>query len=213
VIYPRRVTLEEIAHDIRTHTGCGSEICETCQNFVPGEGPPDARLVIVGEAPGAREEATGRPFVGPAGKMLDALLADAGLARDEVFITNVLKARPPGNRDPQAPEVAHHRPWLDAQLAIIDPELIVPLGRHALRHFDRSAQISQVHGSLIGERLFPLYHPAAGLHNPRLRATLSADAAALGAHLMTSRHRAGRLDRWPPPSDPAADSSPTRPVR
>jgi DNA polymerase len=207
------VTLDEIAHEIRTHTGCGSEICETCQNFVPGEGPADARIVVVGEAPGAREELTGRPFVGAAGKLLDGLLAEAGLAREDVFITNVLKARPPGNRDPSAPEIAHHRPWLDAQLAVIDPELIVPLGRHALRHFDRGAQISTVHGTRIGERLFPLYHPAAALHNPRLRTTLSADAERLGAHLMTTRHRASSLGPWPRPSDHAAASSPTRPAR
>jgi len=183
------VTLEDIAQDIRTHRGCGSEPCETCQNFVPGEGPQDARVVVVGEAPGASEDRSGRPFVGNAGRLLDRLLEEAGLARDEVFITNVVKARPPGNRDPKAAEVAHHRPWLEAQLALIDPELIVPLGRHALRHFAPDAQISKVHGTLVGDRLFPLYHPAAALHNPRLRDTLLEDARALGAQLMTSRHR------------------------
>jgi uracil-DNA glycosylase len=177
------MTLDEIAQDIRTHRGCGSEPCETCTNVVPGEGSVDARVVVVGEAPGAKEDASGRPFVGPAGRLLDALLAEAGLARDAVFITNVIKARPPGNRDPRAAEVAHHRPWLDAQLALIEPDLIVPLGRHALRHFAPDAQISQVHGTRLGEGLFPLYHPAAALHNPRLRETLLADARALGAAL------------------------------
>jgi uracil-DNA glycosylase family 4 len=178
-----RMTLDEISEEIRAHRGCGSEPCETCTNFVPGEGAADARVVVVGEAPGAREDATGRPFVGPAGKLLDGLLAEAGLLREDVFITNVVKARPPGNRDPRAAEVAHHRPWLEAQLGAIEPELIVPLGRHALRHFAPDAQISEVHGTRVGERLFPLYHPAAALHNPRLRETLSADARALGAEL------------------------------
>lgn len=177
------MTLEEIAEEIRSHVPCGFEICEAATNLVPGEGSADAEVVIVGEAPGAREDLTGRPFVGAAGKLLDALLAEAGLEREQVFITNVVKARPPGNRDPRAPEVAHHRPWLDAQLAAIRPALVVPLGRHALKHFAPGAQISQVHGRRLGDDLFPLYHPAAALHNPRLRATLLEDARALGAAL------------------------------
>ncbi len=177
------MTLEQIAEEIRSHTGCGSEPCETCTSFVPGEGSPDADVVIVGEAPGAREDATGRPFVGPAGRLLDGLLAEAGLERRHVFITNVVKARPPGNRDPRAAEVAHHRPWLEAQLAVIRPRLVVPLGRHALRHFAPDARIGEAHGTLVGEGLFPLYHPAAALHNPRLRETLLRDARALGAAL------------------------------
>jgi uracil-DNA glycosylase family 4 len=179
----RAGTLEEIAEEIRSHVPCGFEICEAATNLVPGEGSADAEVVIVGEAPGAREDLTGRPFVGAAGKLLDALLAEAGLEREQVFITNVVKARPPGNRDPRAPEVAHHRPWLDAQLAAIRPALVVPLGRHALKHFAPGAQISQVHGRRLGDDLFPLYHPAAALHNPRLRATLLEDARALGAAL------------------------------
>ncbi|HWV86651.1 MAG TPA: uracil-DNA glycosylase [Capillimicrobium sp.] len=177
------MTLEDIAREIRGHGGCGFEPCETCTNLVPGEGPDSARVVVVGEAPGAREDASGRPFVGSAGRLLDALLVEAGLARDAVFITNVVKARPPGNRDPRADEVAHHRPWLEAQLDVIEPALIVPLGRHALRHFAPDARIGEVHGARVGERLFPLYHPAAALHNPRLRETLLADARALGAEL------------------------------
>lgn len=180
------MTLDEIAEEIRSHVPCGFEICEAATNLVPGEGSADAEIVVVGEAPGAREDKTGRPFVGNAGKLLDTLLAEAGLAREQVFITNVVKARPPGNRDPKAPEVAHHRPWLEAQLAVVEPKLIVPLGRHALKHFAPDAQISQVHGTRVGDDLFPLYHPAAALHNPRLRETLLEDARALGAALGTS---------------------------
>ena len=151
--------------------------------MVPGEGDPDANIMIVGEAPGANEDKEGRPFVGRAGKLLDELLAEAGLEREQVYITNVVKARPPGNRDPRADEVAHHMPWLEAQLAIIQPRLVVPLGRHALAHFTDGAKISEVHGTEITERgrtLFPLYHPAAALHNQSLRGTLFEDARALG---------------------------------
>jgi len=175
--------LEDLHEEIRTHGGCGFEPCESATNMVPGEGDPNADIMIVGEAPGASEDKQGRPFVGRAGKLLDELLAAAGLERADVYITNVVKARPPGNRDPRADEVAHHMPWLEAQLALIQPRLIVPLGRHALAHFSDGAKISEVHGSEITERgrtLFPLYHPAAALHNQSLRGTLFEDARALG---------------------------------
>jgi DNA polymerase len=142
--------------------------------------------MLVGEAPGANEDAQGRPFVGRSGKLLDELLAEAGLERDDVYITNVVKARPPGNRDPRADEVAHHMPWLETQLALIRPRLVVPLGRHALRHFAPDAKISEVHGRPLraGARaLFPLYHPAAALRGRALRETLFEDARALPAAL------------------------------
>src|SRR3954462_5024069 len=115
--------LAAIAAEIRTHAGCGFEVCLTCRNFVPGEGDPCAEVVIVGEAPGATEDAEGRPFVGRAGRLLDEVLAEAGLRRGEVWIPNVVKARPPGTRDPRAPEVAHHWPWLERELAAIGPLL------------------------------------------------------------------------------------------
>jgi uracil-DNA glycosylase len=140
----------------------------------------------VGEAPGASEDKQGRPFVGRAGKLLAALLAEAGLERADVFVTNVVKARPPGNRDPKADEVAHHLPWLLAQLDVIEPRLVVPLGRHALGRFDADAKISEVHGRVLerdGRTLFPMYHPAAALHNQSLRSTLEEDARALRAAL------------------------------
>ena len=138
--------------------------------------------MLVGEAPGASEDEQGRPFVGRAGKLLDELLAEAGLARDDVFITNVVKARPPGNRDPKADEVAHHLPWLERQLALIRPRVVIPLGRHALAHFAPGRKITEVHGELLvaGERqLVPWLHPAAALRNPGLRETLVQDARAL----------------------------------
>jgi DNA polymerase len=174
--------LEALHEEIRTHGGCGFEVCEAAANMVPGEGDPDADVMIVGEAPGASEDKQGRPFVGRAGRLLDELLAEAGLEREQVYITNVVKARPPGNRDPRKDEVAHHMPWLEAQLALIQPRLVVPLGRHALAHFSDDAKISEVHGTEVTERgrsLFPMYHPAAALHNQSLRETLFADARAL----------------------------------
>jgi DNA polymerase len=179
------MTLAAIAEEIRAHRGCGFEICEQATNLVPGEGSERAAVVIVGEAPGASEDKAGRPFVGSSGKLLDSLLEAAGLARDD-FITNVVKARPPGNRDPKRDEIAHHMPWLVAQLELIRPQLIVPLGRHALGHFADDLKISEAHGKAVerdGRRLFPLYHPAAALHRPPLRETLYEDARALGAAL------------------------------
>jgi uracil-DNA glycosylase len=173
--------LQVIAHEIRTHRDCGFEVCTTCTNFVPGEGSAAAQVVIVGEAPGATEDAEGRPFVGRAGRLLDEVLVEAGLARDEVWITNVVKARPPGNRDPRADEVAHHWPWLEREIAALGPQLVVPVGRHALARFGPAAKISEVHGRLVegSPPLFPLYHPAAALRSTKLRETLFADAREL----------------------------------
>lgn len=182
----KAAALRAIADEILGHRPCGLECCEAATNLVPGEGAEDAAIVIVGEAPGANEDMQGRPFVGQAGRMLDGLLEHAGLARRDVFITNVVKGRPPGNRDPRADEVAHAWPWLEAQLAVIEPQLVVPLGRHALRRFAPELKIGEVHGQAVetGDLLlFPLYHPAAALHNRALQSTLEEDARALGDHL------------------------------
>jgi len=138
--------------------------------------------LLVGEAPGATEDELGRPFVGRSGRLLDELLAEAGLLRADVFITNVVKARPPGNRDPRAGEVVHHMPWLEQQLALIAPRVVIPVGRHALAHFAPGRRITDVHGALLvegGRRLVPWLHPAAALRNPHLRETLVQDARAL----------------------------------
>jgi DNA polymerase len=175
-------SLDALHEEIRTHTGCGFEICANATNIVPGEGDPAAAVMLVGEAPGASEDKQGRPFVGRSGKLLDSLLAEAGLTRDDVFITNVVKARPPGNRDPRADEVAHHLPWLEQQLALIRPAVVIPVGRHALAHFAPGRKITEVHGALLVERerrLVPWLHPSAALRNPALRETLLQDARAL----------------------------------
>jgi len=174
--------LSDLHEQIRGHRGCGFEICEGATNLVPGEGDEDAEVMIVGEAPGASEDKEGRPFVGRAGRFLDDLLAEAGLDRGSVFITNVVKARPPENRDPTRAEVEHWLPVLEQQIALVAPRLVVPLGRHALAHFAPGAKIGDVHGTLLGEReraLFPMYHPAAALHANKLRDTLVEDARRL----------------------------------
>ena len=178
--------LDELHERIRAHSGCGFEICENATNLVPGDGDETAQVMIVGEAPGASEDKQGRPFVGRAGRFLDQLLAEAGLSRGDVYITNVVKARPPSNRDPTRAEVEHWLPVLEEQLALVAPRLVVPLGRHALAHFAAEAKISEVHGTLLVERnraLFPMYHPAAALHALRLRETLTEDARKLGEAL------------------------------
>jgi len=182
--------LEALHEQIRTHAGCGFEPCETAMHMVPGEGSPVAEVMLVGEAPGASEDEHGRPFVGRAGRLLDQLLAEASLEREDVYITNVLKARPPENRDPRADEVAHSMPWLEEQLALIQPRLVVPLGRHALAHFEPDAKISQVHGQVRFARdraLFPMYHPAAALRSRGLRETLFEDARGMKAALQAVR--------------------------
>ncbi len=180
------LSLTELHEAIRTHGGCGFAACESATNMVPGEGAEDADVMLVGEAPGASEDEQGRPFVGRAGQLLDEVLGAAGLARGDVFITNVVKARPPGNRDPTRAEVEHWMPVLEQQLALVAPRLVVPLGRHALAHFAPGARIGHVHGREIAERgraLFPLYHPAAALRSTKLRETMFADARGLRAVL------------------------------
>jgi uracil-DNA glycosylase family 4 len=176
--------------ELRAHGKCGFEICAAATNIVPGEGSDTADVMLVGEAPGASEDKQGRPFVGRSGKFLDQLLGEAGLARDDVFITNVVKARPPGNRDPKADEVAHYLPWLEQQLALIRPNVVIPVGRHALAHFAPGRKITEVHGTLVvaGERqLVPWLHPAAALRNQDLRKTVIADAKALPGILESVR--------------------------
>jgi uracil-DNA glycosylase family 4 len=178
--------LAELHAEIVGHRGCGFEPCETATRMVPGEGNPEAEVMFVGEAPGANEDRLGRPFVGRAGVLLESVLSAAGLAREDVWITNVVKARPPGNRDPRAAEVAHCMPWLEIEVALISPRVIVPLGRHALRHFAPAAKLADAHGTVLpaGDRaLFPLYHPAAALRSTALRETLLQDARGLGALL------------------------------
>jgi uracil-DNA glycosylase family 4 len=157
---------------------------------VPGEGNPLSDVLLVGEGPGAREDATGRPFVGPAGQLLDELLRAIGWTREQVFIANVVKCRPPANRDPEPDEISACRPYLDRQEAALDPAVIVTLGRHSLRRYLPDARIGEVHGRLRrsgGRFVFPMYHPAAALHQASLRETLFADIRGLPAALLAAR--------------------------
>jgi len=159
--------------------------CERCkyvpdQNPVPGEGSADADIMFIGEAPGAKENETGRPFVGAAGQFLQEMLNSIGLERQDVFIANIIKYQPPGNRDPEPAEIALQLPFLLKQIAIIKPKLICFLGRHSMGAFlgDLGKTISQIHGQLIeknGQAYLPLYHPAAALYNGAMRETLLED--------------------------------------
>ncbi len=175
-------TLDQIAEEIRAHQGCGFEPCETCTNPVPGEGNPQAEIMFIGEGPGKNEDLQGRPFVGAAGKLLDELIESIGMKREDVFSGNVLKGRPPGNRDPKPEEVAHSWPWLRDQVAVIKPQVIVLLGRHAMDLFLPDLKISAAHGQAKryrGQVYFPVYHPAAALYTGSLKQTLFDDFAKL----------------------------------
>lgn len=156
-----------------------AELVRNRTQVVPGDGPPDARLLLVGEAPGWNEDQQGRPFVGAAGQFLNSeLLPLAGLKREEVYITNVIKCRPPQNRDPLPQEVENCRPWLQAQIAVLKPRLIVTLGRHALAWFSPRDSIARLHGTSRrqeGAIYYFLYHPAAALHQPSLRQAIVED--------------------------------------
>ncbi len=158
-------------------------MCEGANNAVPGEGSTTAEILFIGEAPGKDEDLQGRPFVGAAGKFLNQMLAEIGLKREDVFITNVVKHRPPDNRDPLPEEIEKCSDFLKAQVLLLKPLLIVTLGRHAMNEFLPGLKISQVHGQakrasgIAGGRqvFFPLYHPASALYNPGLRSTLVRD--------------------------------------
>ncbi|MHC4610317.1 MAG: uracil-DNA glycosylase, partial [Planctomycetota bacterium] len=145
---------------------------------VPGERAEDAELMFIGEAPGFNEDQQGRPFVGHAGKYLDELLASISLDRSQVYITNVIKTRPPNNRDPLPTEIANCRQWLDRQIAVIRPRIIVTLGRYSMARFFPGKAISKVHGTATeheGTTCFAMYHPAAALHQQSLRRTIDED--------------------------------------
>lgn len=166
--------------------------CQNCAlhhsriKSVPGEGPEDAKIMFIGEGPGFHENQQGRPFVGQAGKFLDELLSVSGLKREAVFITNVVKCRPPGNRDPLPEELEACSKFLDRQIELINPEIIVTLGRFSMAKFFGQVKISQIHGMMrrIGQRhVVAMYHPAAALHQPALKNTLLDDFSKLKKYI------------------------------
>jgi uracil-DNA glycosylase len=186
-------TLAQVAEQVRACTRCPLAARRT--RAVPGEGNVLSDVLLVGEGPGAREDATGRPFVGPAGQLLDELLGAIGWEREDVFITNVVKCRPPGNRDPEPAEIATCASYLDAQEAALEPSVVVSLGRHSLQRYLPGARIGAVHGrlrrSFTGQHVFPMYHPAAALHQASLRETLFRDIRGLPAALLAARDALG----------------------
>jgi DNA polymerase len=205
----RRAALEQIANEVRTCSAC--RLAEGRTRAVPGEGDPDTEVVFVGEGPGFNEDREGRPFVGRAGGLLVRLLGSLGWQRDDVFITNVVKCRPPDNRDPQPDEIAACAPFLRRQLGVLDPAVVVTLGRYSMGTFMPGARISQAHGTTAsadpatGARdalVFAMYHPAAALRTPALEQQSFADIARVPEVLQRSRdRRAGLPDAgavaWP----------------
>lgn len=168
--------LEMLAAEIARCTRCLLHRGRT--KAVPGEGPEHAEVMFIGEAPGFHEDQQGRPFVGAAGQFLEELLADIGLTRQQVFIANVIKCRPPGNRDPLPEEIEACKLYLDRQIELLQPKLVVTLGRFSMARAFPNARISHIHGQprkIGGVLYYPMYHPAAALHQPSLRRDVEED--------------------------------------
>jgi DNA polymerase len=189
--------LERLHRAVLGCTRCGLSATRT--NAVPGTGPCPSEIMIVGEAPGFNEDAQGKPFVGQAGKLLDTLLAGIELRREDVYITNVLKCRPPQNRDPMPNEAEACAPYLTGQLKLVEPKVVIVLGRHALeRLLPGHGPISRVHGELVergGINYVAVYHPAAALHNGSLVNDLQAD-------FLKVRQYLDAILNPPPPAEP-----------
>lgn len=176
--------LEQIAAEVSACTRC--ILSKSRVKAVPGEGPAHADIMFIGEGPGFHENQQGRPFVGAAGQFLEELLGSIGLKREQVFICNVVKCRPPGNRDPLPEEIEACKPYLDRQIAAIGPKVIVTLGRFSMARAFPNEKISRIHGQprkVDGIVYMPMYHPAAALHQPSLRKTVEEDFKKLPALL------------------------------
>lgn len=217
-------SLDEVAQAVRDCADCPLHRGRT--NAVPGEGSPWAELMFIGEGPGFHEDRQGRPFVGPAGQLLEGLLASIGTNRNDVFIANMVKCRPPDNRDPEPTEIAACKKYLDRQIELIDPKLIVTLGRFSLGRFFPGESVTRARGKLRekdGRRIFPVLHPAAALRRPELRKTLVEDFRAIADILeadtlpdtiapepevdAAKEPSAGQLDIFGAPAAPPAHNS------
>ena len=197
VIIPQRASCKErIIQDTKmsllTELYGQIALCQKCEiarsrtTVVPGEGAEDADIMFIGEAPGWHEDQQGRPFVGPAGQFLDRLLASIDLNRERVYIANVIKCRPTGNRDPLPSEITNCQPWLDKQIEIIKPRMIVTLGRYSMARYFPGKTISKIHGTAQrqdGIIYFAMYHPAAALHQGSLKQTIETDMSKIPALL------------------------------
>jgi uracil-DNA glycosylase family 4 len=204
-MHQREDEMGDIAERIKSCTRC--ELCKTRTNPVVGVGSLSARIMFVGEAPGYYEDVKGEPFVGRAGKVLDELLASIGLKRREVYIANVLKCRPPENRNPLIEEIRACTPYLDAQLALIQPEIIATLGNFSLAYiFDKFGlhakkdKISKLHGKVFTvstiagtKKIVPLYHPAVATYNPNMMETLKKDFEILEKLLVSKRYNSREI--------------------
>ena len=180
--------LAEISREIHDCNKCG--LSYSRKNTVPGEGPATAEILFIGEGPGFFENEQGRPFIGQAGKYLEELLHKVGLKREEVFITNVVKCRPPSNRDPQEEELTACRDYLDRQIRALHPRLIITLGRHSMARYFTDAKISMIHGNAVwikGQMIVAMYHPAAGLHQPNLKPAIEKDFLKLPEYIQKAR--------------------------
>jgi uracil-DNA glycosylase family 4 len=178
------------------------ELSKTRTHVVPGEGSENPEILFIGEAPGFHEDQMGRPFVGPAGQFLDKMLASINLKRHQVHIVNVIKCRPPNNREPQPLEIDNCRPWLDKQIELIKPKMVVTLGRFSMAKFFPDKAISKIHGTGVkinGIVYFAMYHPAAALHQANLRETIEADMLKIPAYLAEAK-KAEEARTEPPPS-------------
>jgi uracil-DNA glycosylase len=206
----RQAALDAIAAEVAACTRC--RLHEGRTRAVPGEGTAATEVVFVGEGPGFNEDRQGRPFVGQAGSLLDELLASVMWSRSEVFITNVVKCRPPGNRDPEPDEIAACAPYLTRQLEALDPALVVTLGRFSMARFSPGSRIGQVHGTFRAAdaasgapkaTTFAMYHPAAALHQASLKQTLFTDMQGVPAALTEAR-RIRATEQTAPATGPAA---------
>ena len=187
-------TLTQIASEVSACTRC--VLHQTRNKSVPGEGPENAEIMLIGEGPGQNEDMQGRPFVGAAGNFLNELLAQAGLKRADVWIGNVVKCRPPGNRDPLPDELAACNAYLDRQIAALNPKIIITLGRFSMGKFMPGVKITQVHGQMkrYGDRfVIAMFHPAAALHQAALKPAILADFAKLPKMLEFARSELAKL--------------------
>jgi DNA polymerase len=191
--------LKTVAAEVKVCKRC--ELAATRKNAVPGEGPAQAEVMLIGEGPGFHEDQQGRPFVGPSGEFLNQLLASAGFKRSEVFITNVVKCRPPGNRDPLPAEMAACANYLERQIALINPKVIITLGRFSMSRWFPRDKISAIHGRarrMDGRVVVAMFHPAAALHQPSLRQAIEDDFRSLKDIVADAQKQAT------PPPPPAA---------
>ena len=192
--------LEELAARISVCTDCA--LSGTRTHAVPGEGPDQPEIMFIGEGPGYHEDQAGRPFVGPAGQYLEQLLRSIGLRRDQVYIANVVKCRPPNNRDPLPGEISACRKYLERQIEVLQPKVIATLGRFSLSQFFPNESISKAHGrprTWKGRVVFPMYHPAAALHQGNMRGAIEEDFGKLPEALRIAQQ--GPPDEEPPPAE------------